>query len=73
MASRSSPRYPQVSVELHTRNPYAWVSAVRSSLRHEGVGKPEIRSFTEQALETSDPGRVETVCSDWVNMVLPRF
>ncbi len=64
-------RYPQVSVELSSRNPYVWVSAVRSSLRHEGVGKSEILAFTEQALETSDPQRVHTVCSDWVNVSFP--
>ena len=62
------PRYPDIQVCLHSRNPLAMVSAVRSALRTADVDACEIRRFSEQALAEDEPGRVHDICSQWTDV-----
>lgn len=57
--------YPDVQVRLHSRNPFALVSAVRQALRRSHVDHSEIERFTEEALRQPEPERVRDVCSSW--------
>jgi len=61
--TRPSPRYPDVHVQLHSRNPLAAVSAVRHALRRAGVERSEVRRFTEEAFAARGPAR--DVCCAW--------
>ncbi|MEM1178665.1 MAG: hypothetical protein AAGM22_10000 [Acidobacteriota bacterium] len=63
-----APRYPNIRVRLHSRNPYAMVSAVRSALRHSRVDAAEIRRFTDEALVDEEPLRVQNVCASWADV-----
>ena len=56
-------RDPRIHVRLHTRNPFAWVSAVRLALRLSGIDGTEIDRFTEEALRRNEPGRMRDVCA----------
>lgn len=67
MDLKSTPRYPEVHIELHTRHPLAWISAVRQGLRLSGVAGHEIHRFTEEAFEAS-PRKVEEVCTSWARV-----
>lgn len=62
------PRYPDIHVRLHSRNPFALVSAVRLALRKSEVDDAEIRRFSDQAMSTSEPGRMVDVCSEWAEI-----
>lgn len=57
--------YPDIQIRLHSRNPFALVSAVRQALRHSHVDHREIERFTEEALREPEPDRVRDVCSSW--------
>jgi len=57
--------YPDIQVRLHSRNPFALISAVRQALRHSRVDDREIERFTEEALREPEPERVRDVCSSW--------
>ncbi len=59
------PRYPDIQVCLHSRNPLAMVSAVRSALRSAEIDAREIRRFSDQALAENEPARVHDVCAEW--------
>ena len=59
------PRYPEVRVRLHSRNPFAIVSAVRQGLRRCRVDDREIARFTEEALRSEEPDRMREVCTAW--------
>lgn len=61
----TTPRYPDVRVRLHSRNPFALVSAVRQGLRRSRADETEIVRFTEEALRDEEPQRVREVCSAW--------
>lgn len=62
------PRYPDIQICLHSRNPLAMVSAVRSALRSADVDACEIRRFSEQALSEDEPARVHDICSQWTDI-----
>ena len=59
-----TPRYPQIQVTLHSRNPCALIGAVRQALREAGVDRDEIRSFSRQAFESSNEASVRRVCGE---------
>lgn len=59
------PRYPEVRIRLHSRNPFAIVSAVRQGLRRCRVDDREIERFTEEALRNEEPDRMREVCTAW--------
>ncbi|HEX9733658.1 MAG TPA: hypothetical protein VGG06_16925 [Thermoanaerobaculia bacterium] len=59
------PRYPDVRIRLHSRNPFALVSAVRQGLRRSHVDGREIDRFTEEALRVEEPQRMREICSAW--------
>ena len=59
------PRYPEIRIRLHSRNPFALVSAVRFALRRSRVDSREIERFTEEALCDEDPRHIEQVCASW--------
>lgn len=65
-----APRYPDVTVRLRTRNPFALVSAVRLGLRRSSVEAEEIRRFTEEALEHEKADEVRDVCARWARLDL---
>jgi len=61
-----TPRYPEVQIRrLHSRNPFALVSAVRQGLRQSRVDELEIDRFTEEALRHKEPHLMREVCSAW--------
>lgn len=60
-----SPRYPEVQIQLRTRNPFALVSAVRQGLRRSHVDDGEIQRFTEEAMRSEEPMRMREVCAAW--------
>ncbi len=53
---------------MHSRNPFAWVSAVRQALRQSQVDHSEIFRFTEEALEQNEPSRMREICSEWAKI-----
>ena len=63
-----SPRYPEIHVELRSRNPYALISAVRLALRRSRVDRGEIFRFTEEALAADEPRRMREVCPSWADV-----
>ncbi len=63
-----APRYPDIQVQLHSRNPYALVSAVRLALRQARIDESEVFRFTEEALEDEEPGRMRKVCGSWADV-----
>ena len=65
-----TPRYPEVQVTLHSRNPCALIGAVRQALREAGVDRDEIRSFSRQAFESSNDDSVRQVCGEWASLEL---
>ena len=68
MSTAMAPRYPDVRVRLHSRNPFAWVSAVRQGLRRVHVDDGEIVRFTEEALEHNEPDKMRDVCAAWAEI-----
>lgn len=61
----TEPRYPEAKIQLHTRHPLAWISAVRYELRRLGVDIQEIHRFTEEALESPEDREVKEICAAW--------
>ncbi len=66
-----TPRYPDIRIRLHSRNPFALVSAVRFALRRSQVDLGEIERFTEEALRDEDPRHVQQVCAAWAAIEVP--
>ncbi len=62
------PRYPQISVTVHSRNPCALIGAVRMALRQAGVDRDEIRTFSSEAFESPTEDRVRQVCDRGANV-----
>jgi len=62
------PRYPQIRVTVHSRNPCALIGAVRLALRQAGIDRSEIRSFSSEAFETPTEERVRQVCNRWATV-----
>ncbi len=63
-----TPRYPQIRVRLHSRNPCALIGAVRQAMREAGVDRDEIRSFSRQAFDTTDEADLRAVCGEWTRL-----
>ncbi len=63
-----APRYPDIHVKLHSRNPYALVSAIRLALRQAKVDESEVSRFTEEAFEDEEPRRMRQVCGSWADV-----
>lgn len=59
------PRYPEIRVTVHSRNPCALIGAVRQALRQAGVNRDEIRSFSSEAFASSSDDLVRQVCDQW--------
>lgn len=68
MEGSTLPRYPQLRVALRSRNPFAYVSAVRNALRRAGTDPTEIDRFSEQALAAESPQRLRQLCRSWVQI-----
>ena len=66
-----APRYPDVRIRLHSRNPFALVSAVRQGLRRVHADDREIDRFTEEALRDEEPSRMREVCAAWAAVEIP--
>lgn len=62
------PRYPDIQVQIHSRNPLALVSAIRSALRKSRVDALEIRRFTDEAMASEEPSSIYTVCASWAEV-----
>lgn len=67
-----APLYPEVHINLRSRNRYAMVSAIRQAMRRAGSSPGEIEDFSREALTTPDPRRFEELCSGWVVMDYPQ-
>lgn len=61
-------RYPEIHIRTHSRNPFTWVSAVRTALRQSRVDAAEIQRFTEEALHADEPGQICAVVSQWAKV-----
>ena len=59
------PRYPQIHVCTRSRNPLTLVAAIREELRRARAGDEEIRRFSRQALDDSEPATMREVCRRW--------
>ncbi len=71
MPPLDSPRYPDLSVSLHSHHPLAWVSATRYALRGAGIEPAEIDRFTAEATDevvAERPEAVLSVCSRWIRL-----
>jgi hypothetical protein len=64
------PRYPEIRVTVHSRNPCALIGAVRMALRQAGVDRDEIRAFSSEAFESPSADRVRRVCDRWATVDL---
>ena len=62
------PKYPQLHVRLHSRNPFAMISAVRSAMRRSCFDGSEIDRFTEEALRTEEPQQIDQICKSWARV-----
>jgi hypothetical protein len=62
------PRYPEIHVTVHSRNPCALIGAVRLALRRAGVDRDEIRTFSSEAFGSDDDQRVRQVCGRWATL-----
>ncbi len=62
------PRYPEIHVTVHSRNPCALIGAVRLALRRAGVDRDEIRTFSNEAFGSGDDDIVREVCGRWTNV-----
>lgn len=65
------PRYPQIRVTVHSRNPCALIGAVRLALRQAGITRDEIQSFSSEAFESPTEERVRKVCDRWATVDVP--
>ena len=65
------PRYPQIHVTVHSRNPCALIGAVRLALRQAGIDRSEIRTFSSEAFERPTADRVRQVCDRWATVDVP--
>lgn len=64
-------RYPNLHLRLHSRNPFVWISAVRTALRTSQIDETEITRFTEQALSHElEPKAMREVCEQWAEVEL---
>ena len=62
------PRYPEIHVTVHSRNPCALIGAVRLALRRAGIDRDEIRSFSSEAFGNTDGDVVRQVCGRWTTL-----
>ncbi|MDA8017775.1 MAG: hypothetical protein MPN21_10030 [Thermoanaerobaculia bacterium] len=62
------PRYPEIHVRLHSRNPLALVSAVRAAMRKQRIDDRELRRFTDEAMAQEEPDHMVDVCSSWAEI-----
>jgi len=62
------PRYPDIHVRLHSRNPFALVSAVRAAMRKKRVDDDELRRFTNEAMSREEPDHMVDVCESWAEI-----
>ena len=63
------PRYPQIHVQVSSRNPLALIAAVRQALRLAHIDRSEIRRFTNEAFAFAGGDATRRVCSRWVDVV----
>ena len=68
MAMASEPRYPEIFIEIESRNPLALVAAVREALRLAHVQRSEISEFSDEAFSSDSAKDVTQVCKEWVNL-----
>lgn len=68
IAMASEPRYPQIFVEVESKNPLALVAAVREALRLAHVQRSEISEFSDEAFASDSPQDVTQVCREWVRL-----
>ena len=66
IAMASQPRYPEISVEIESKNPLALVAAVREAMRLAHVQHAEISQFSDEALARDFPQGVKQTCAKWV-------
>lgn len=64
------PRYPEIQITVHSRNPFALIGAVRQALRQAGVERQEIQEFSRQAFDTDEKEEIERLCGRWANLVI---
>ncbi len=65
-----APRYPEIQITVHSRNPFALIGAVRHGLRQAGVERQEIQAFSREAFDTDQEEEIERVCGRWAHLVI---
>lgn len=64
------PRYPEIQITVHSRNPFAMIGAVRQALRQAGVERDEIEEFSRQAFDRRAEEEIERICKRWARLVV---
>lgn len=65
------PRYPEIQITVHSRNPFALIGAVRQALRQAGVERDEIAAFSREAFDrAAAEEEIERVCNRWTRLVI---
>ncbi len=63
----TTPRYPEIEVEVAKAEPLLTIAATRQALRRAGVAKDHIDDFSARAFASDDP---VAVCRRWVSLVV---
>jgi len=66
----SEPRYPDIRLSFHSRNPLVWVSEVRQALRRSGATRDEIQRFSASALAARGGDDTLRICTAWADVRL---
>lgn len=67
-AMASEPRYPEIRVQIQSKNPFALVAAVREALRLAHIEQAEIKKFSDEAFSSDSTSRLRRVCDAWVRV-----
>ena len=63
----TTPRYPDIEVQVAKAHPPLLIGATREALRRAGVAKSQIDDFSNEAFASDDP---PAVCRRWVRLVV---
>ena len=68
IADASDPRFPELTVRVHSTNPLVLVAAVRYALWRAGVGHDLIDRFSQEALDQRTARAQRQICAHWVDV-----
>lgn len=68
MEATVSPRYPEMQVQLRSRNRWAVAAAVRQAMRRAGRDRQQIDGFLAETMAIEDPQKFLAACGTWVEL-----